>query len=718
MKISLLALFLPSLVFAASPSEQIDTLIQSGYEEHGVEPNEAAPDWVMVRRIYLDIAGRIPTRAEAATYIHSKDPEKHEKLVQQLLGSDGYVNHWFNFWADILRVNRTANNGQFITPYYSEFIKEFLRENRPYDEFVSDLLTTDGAAWDSGAIGYYLRDRGMPLDNMSNTIRVFLGTRLECAQCHDHPFDSWTQMDYYQMAAFSYDMQSNYRPPILRDVQQYIRGNQRVRGMERGQQRQLAAYRQVFQEVMRPLRYTSIQELDQELRLPDDYQYDNAAPKQVVEAKTMFGSDASPTLDDYADWMTSKDNPRFAKVIANRLWKEVFGIGLIEPVDELLDSTEASNSELMELLESQIKELDYDLKAFLNLLYNTEVYRRKASRAEVLPGESYYFSGPTLRRMSAEQIWDSFVTLINPEPDKRPEMAVAAEQKRLETAHKIHESIYALEPEEFIEGVKAVGDTAGAGAQRSRELAAEAAQARADKDEAKARQLAREANQYRGDVRSKVREHIYEAGWEKLVESGEAAEVFGEEAAAGPMVGAMEARMMGMSQNRGAAAGATRAFQRAQRERLLEIAKNLGITEKEEIRGFAEFLVKMATQAQRAANLPSPAPPGHFLREFGQSDRDVIENANDEASLPQALQLLNGPYAEALVNKYGVLARQVMNEDEPDGKLNVIYLSLYSRYPTKVEREYMSPIIAEFGDEAYKDLVYAILNTQQFLFIQ
>jgi hypothetical protein len=472
--------------------------------------------------------------------------------------------------------------------------------------------------------------------------------------------------------------------------------------------------RNAFQEVVRPLRYTSIQREDKTLRLPDDYQYENAKPGDPVEPKTMFGGEAAPDLDSYAAWMTSKDNPRFTTVIANRLWKEVFGIGLIEPVDEITEVTNPSNAELMTYLESQMKRLDYDLKAFLEILYNTQTYQRTAPREEVQPGEAYHYPGPVLRRMSAEQIWDSFVTLLNPEPDARQEKAIEAAENQLLTVHKIHDSIYALESEELVEGLKAVAATSVEGVARTRELTEQIVAARKAKDEEKVRELSREANRYRSDIRSQVREHIYEPGWEKLVASGQAADVFGAEVAAGPIAeqGA-ERGMMGMSSRRGAeikGRGAMRDF--------MEKGMELGITDRAELRGFVEFMAKMVSQAQRAANLPSPAPNGHFLREFGQSDRDVIENANDEASLPQALQLLNGPYAEALTNQYGVLGREVMGEETPNGRLDVIYLSLYSRYPTEEERDYIAPFVEELGNEAYKDLVYAILNTQQFLFIQ
>ncbi len=708
------SLFAGSLDDAAIPSQKIDALIGKGYSEHEVTPNEPASDEVMVRRFYLEIVGRIPTKEETTAYLTSTDPAKSQNLISELLASEGYVNHWFNYWADVLRLNRTANNSQFVAPHYAEFIKTALRENRPYDEFVSELLTTDGAAWDSGAIGYYLRDRGMPLDNMSNTVRIFLGTRLECAQCHDHPFDTWTQMDYYHMAAFSYDMQSNYRSPIGEKLKGVVQKKQRFNAMEKGDRAQMTAMKDAFQEVVRPLRYTSIQREDKTLKLPDDYQYDNAKPGDAVEPKTMFGANAAPDLDSYAAWMTSKENPRFTTVIANRLWKQVFGIGLIEPVDEITEMTNASNPELMAFLESQMKSLDYDLKAFLEILYNTQAYQRTASREEVQPGEAYYFPGPVLRRMSAEQIWDSFVTLLNPEPDARPEKAVAAAENQLLTVHKIHDSIYALNPEELVEGVKAVAETSVQGVARNRELTEQIAAARKAKDEETVRELSREANRFRNDVRSQVREHIYEPGWEKLVASGEAAEIFGAEVAAGPIAEEDAGRMMaGMSSKRDSVSKG-----RGEMRDFMQKGMELGITDRAELRGFVEFMAKMVSQAQRAANLPSPAPNGHFLREFGQSDRDVIENANDEASLPQALQLLNGPYAEALTNEYGVLGREVKAEETPDGRLDVIYLSLYSRYPTREERDYVATFVEELGGEAYKDLVYAILNTQQFLFVQ
>jgi hypothetical protein len=119
------------------------------------------------------------------------------------------VQHFFNYWADVLRVTSNGQQtGQITGAAYMNFVKQSLRDNKPYDEFVRDMVAAQGKAWENGAIGYYMRDRGMPLDNMANTVRVFLGTRIECAQCHNHPFDKWTQMQFYKMAAFTYGVQT------------------------------------------------------------------------------------------------------------------------------------------------------------------------------------------------------------------------------------------------------------------------------------------------------------------------------------------------------------------------------------------------------------------------------------------------------------------------------------------------------------------------------
>ena len=168
--------------------DKIDALIADDLKMADEERNPPIADEVFARRIYLDIAGRIPTYGELLRFLESKSSNKRSELIDELLGSEGYVSSNYNYWADILRVKSRGRRTIMIS--YQDWIKDSLRENKPYDEFVRELITADGYVWDDPAVGYYLRDAGMPLDNMSNTAQVFLGTRMQCAQCTITPLTS------------------------------------------------------------------------------------------------------------------------------------------------------------------------------------------------------------------------------------------------------------------------------------------------------------------------------------------------------------------------------------------------------------------------------------------------------------------------------------------------------------------------------------------------
>ena len=459
-------------------AREIDALVEAGLRKNDLKPNAEINDETFVRRAHLDIVGRIPTIEEAEKFHGSTDERKREQLIADLLESDGAVSHGYNFWADVLRINtELGTNAAEAEAAYQLWLKKAIAENRPYDQFVRELVGARGTIWDNGAVGYYLRDRGMPLDNMSNTVRIFLGTRLECAQCHDHPFDKWTQMDYFKMAAFSYGMDARdradnfvnrsamlqYRKEQQFEAQKKVipiedfpqipsrsRLNSYVaqknyqlylermgltdtefralaeKAIEVGESWQLEfrALEQADAALYNPLRFAHTAELKKSfLKLPHDYQYEDAKPNDPVSAGTMFGGEIDlenidgSTIDAYADWMTARDNPTFTKVIANRLWKRVFGHGVFEPLDDLTDHTVVANPELLTYLEEMMRTLDYDMRKYREVLYNTKTYQRAANSEELVLGMPYHFAGPTLRRMSAEQIWDSVVGLALPEAD-------------------------------------------------------------------------------------------------------------------------------------------------------------------------------------------------------------------------------------------------------------------------------------------------------------
>ena len=186
-------------------AKYIDSIIDAKLRSYNQRPNKITSDETFLRRTYLKIIGRIPTYSESVAFLTDRDrSSKRTRLVDSLLLTEGYVSHWFHFWADILRAKDNLGNRMSGVPFV-DYIREFIAMNRPYDEWIKEMLSSSGPYWEkgNGGVGYFLRDQGMQLDNMSNTVRIFLGTSLECAQCHDHPFDRWTQKQFYEMAAYT-----------------------------------------------------------------------------------------------------------------------------------------------------------------------------------------------------------------------------------------------------------------------------------------------------------------------------------------------------------------------------------------------------------------------------------------------------------------------------------------------------------------------------------
>lgn len=192
---------------ALGRAKEIDALVLTKLEQQKLQPNARATDEVFLRRVYLDTVGRIPSLKETQAFLAETAADKRTKLIDQLLASPGYQQHYFNFWADVLRLKSTAIGGAQSLPAglaYADWLKQSLGANKPYDVMVKELITAEGKTYDNGAVGFYIRDYNMQLDNMAVTTQVFLGTQMVCAQCHDHPFDKWSMMDYYQMAAHTF----------------------------------------------------------------------------------------------------------------------------------------------------------------------------------------------------------------------------------------------------------------------------------------------------------------------------------------------------------------------------------------------------------------------------------------------------------------------------------------------------------------------------------
>jgi hypothetical protein len=726
-----------------SRSAEIDNRVNANLTKNKVEPLEPASDEVFVRRIHLDIIGRIPTLKETTEFLKDPSADKRTRFINALMASDGYVQNFANYWSDILRVKSTltTGNSQPAGAAYTKWLHDALEKNKAYDVMVRELLTANGKTYENGAVGFYIRDYNMPLDNMAVTTQVFLGTSMVCAQCHNHPFDKWTQMDYYQMAAHSNGMTSTngLSNPLLAKAF-YGSGKKNKKGgdamaakLPAGLERKDVG--KAMNEILRPLRYNTVLDnsATRPLNLPHDYQYSDAKPKQAIEPMipASFSKDGkivkegTNPIQAYAKWMSSKENPRFTLVIANRLWKKVMGLGLIEPVDEITDSTVPGNPQLMTYLENLMRDLNYDMKAFLTILYNTASYQRAAYAKDVELGEVYHFPGPLLRRMSAEQIWDSMVTLHKPSPDTPSLESQINRDITIRQVEWLDRALNALTPEELAAGAAQV-------AQIQRQLSADVRKAQTDlmeatknKDEDAIRAAKKVVTNQRKAIDQAAEDIVYSMGFKKFAElakDGKLKEQVDDAEFAKEIAQVMRDKQ-------GADLHIDDALQimaRQQRGRLTEIQKArlkkdaelLKADEKQEIVALKAWETFRDTYMVRAADLRSPAPNGHFLREFGQSDRELVENSNDEASVGQALMLLNGKTFSQLLNPYTVISRALKRGETADQTIDIIYLSLMSRKATSEEKELLRPVVEKNGATGKSDALWAVLNTRQFYFVQ
>lgn len=392
----------------AASAKTIDMLVNAGLRKADQVSNPPASDEVFVRRIYLDAAGRIPTAEETAKFINDKSANKRGILIDSLLISDGYRSHQFNWYADMFRFKSGMKRANFNL--YQRWIKDGIRTNRGWDRTVHDMVSADGSLASNGATGYLLRDAGMPLDSLSNTLSLFLGANVSCAQCHDHPLAEWTQREFYEMAAYFGAADVSDRDPrkIGNKVKNKLISKQDV-------------IHAVAQNMYR------VKTLDENhTKYPDDYAYDDVKPgakvtprliawtgkDRATDAYKVTGTKPQHDRADFARWMTHSKNPRFAISIANRLWKRSFGIAVQEPVEDLDDIELASNPALLRHLAKLVIMNKFDLRELQRIVFNTQSYQAEASAMpEIGDIDSYLFAGPVLRRMTAEQTWDSILTL-------------------------------------------------------------------------------------------------------------------------------------------------------------------------------------------------------------------------------------------------------------------------------------------------------------------
>ena len=422
-------------------AQRIDNLVNDYRNNRGVRSAGPINDSKFVRRIYLDVIGRIPTHAEREAFLQDHGEDKRERLTNKLLNGEGYTQNFFQMWADVLRVYHSGQNNNISKIHYSEWVKDAIRRNMPYDKMAFELISAIGLPHQNGAVGFVNRDRQMPADHMANTVQTFLGIQLQCAQCHDHPFDRWNRKDFLSMQSFygATSWGGTNKPPSPKGKKKKSGKMEMTPASDDDEISKVEALLRIDGRKKAVGNLAKNHFIDgvwepkflQWVKLPKDYQYKDGKQK-YVQPRVLFGE--QPNIDEsprraFARWIASRDNPYFVKLLGNRLWKNAMGVGLIEPIDEITYSTEGNLPGLLNEISHQLKLMDFNVKDFLRVLYRTEVYQQAVMTGD-MPEDymDYHYSGRPLQRMTAAQIWDSLLTLAIKDPDERKGFGVPAIQ--------------------------------------------------------------------------------------------------------------------------------------------------------------------------------------------------------------------------------------------------------------------------------------------------
>ncbi len=364
----------------------IDRAVADGYAAHKATPAPLADDAEYLRRVYLDLAGRIPRNAEVRQFLADKTPDKRVRVVNDLLKSGQYVNHMTHVWRALLMPQSNNPQVQALAPAIEAWLRKHLADNTPYDQMVRDLLTTNVAQNQAVRVGF---NNAGPVDNTGQaffqanelkpenlaaaTSRLFLGVKLECAQCHNHPFAKWTRKQFWEYAAFF----SGVGPQTPQQGQAVEDDGGLVPAAD-------AAHRH-------------------DIKMPNS---DKVVQARFLDGKTPVWKADMPTRVALAEWMTSPDNPYFARAAVNRVWAHLFGVGLIDPPDDLREDNPPSHPDLLDALARAFVEHHYDLQYLIRAITASKTYQR-TSAVDGPADDPRLFTHMSVKGLTAEQLYDS-----------------------------------------------------------------------------------------------------------------------------------------------------------------------------------------------------------------------------------------------------------------------------------------------------------------------
>lgn len=356
--------------FPETPANnKIDQLVLSKLTELGFPPSELCSDQEFIRRVYLDVIGLLPTPEEVKTFLADKDPQKRSKLIDRLLERSEYADFWALKWGDLLRIKSEypINLWPNAVQAYHHWVRDSIAKNKPYDQFVREQLIATGSNFRNPPANYYRAVSRRDAQALAESTAVtFMGVRMECARCHGHPSENWSLRDNKGMAAF-------------------------------------------FSQV----RYKNTQEWKEEIVFLDPKQVlRDPLTRQPVTPKFLDGETMTMGPEDdprakFAEWLTSPQNPYFARNIVNRIWYWLLGRGIIHEPDDLRLTNPPTNPELLAYLESELVAHKYDLKHIYRQILNSRTYQLSSAANEGNVKDATHFSHYPIKRLGAEQLMDA-----------------------------------------------------------------------------------------------------------------------------------------------------------------------------------------------------------------------------------------------------------------------------------------------------------------------
>ena len=688
---------------------ELDKVLALENQERGVtlEPMPVIDDLTFLRRIYCDLVSRIPTADEIAAFETDKSPKKRAELIDRLVADERFIDRWTVFFSDMFRLRARADGGGAAIAWLHQAITDAM----PYDELCRRLITTNGKAGAAPEVAFVLGDNADPMILAGVTSQVFLGVRVQCAQCHDHPFDVWTQENFYGFAAY-FGKTQRIENQFTRTI--YAKENEtstvlwppegKAKPSERKPAKPVFPFDMISADEkpeylvrLTALRAKQKAEKDallakasskdvdvddllagaeeNEAKAKGKKQDDDVTRDAKTDAKNLNIKAGLYTTSDWrnelANLVTSPRNRSFAKNLVNRVWSDLIGRGIVDPIDDFSDNNPASHPKLLDYLADEFVANGYDLRTLVRLIVNSQVYQRGhiygAEEQQVAEMEKSYLATP-MRRMLSETLYDSIITAGHIFDVKH------TPGKNMKTTWKLSQ---VAKPNSGRQGLALTA------MKFQQKLEMTAAMAAKDDDE----------------VAPGV-------DLEKGIEI-DFGKVLAKAKADGQKVEVEEMRVMSKEEIE------------AERMRAQMQTQRRGV---DYIDRYVKATFDDNPKFGSSLRMSSPAAPEHFLRVFGQTDREILGETRDHApNMRQALMMLNGSltHEAARVGEFEPMYAVLAEQKNLDGAIKLAYREILTREPSADEIKEAKLIIATHKDslDGMADFRWILLNCNEFRFL-